>query len=180
MDVKERQSGDRARLRELIGTERSATQRDRWRAVELALGGVEKLAIAATLARSKSFVEDWVYAYRDGGLDAVRPRKPTGRPPKLAPDQEQAFLARVDAGPTDVDVVCTLRGTDLRRILHEEFGAEYSERGVYALMKRLNYASLKPRPIHEKHDPARAQAFKESAPLLFAKRRPSVRTRSSG
>lgn len=180
MDVMERQAGDRERLAELIARERNAKQRDRWRAIELALGGMEKLAIAATLARSKSFVEDWVYAYRDGGLEAVRPKRQTGRRPKLPADQESAFLARVDAGPREEDVVCTLRGADLQRILREEFGADYSQRGVYALMKRLNYASLKPRPIHEKHDAARAQAFKESAPLLFTKSRPGGRTRSSG
>jgi transposase len=180
MDVMERQAGDRDRLVELIARERNAKQRDRWRAVQLALGGMEKLAIAATLARSKSFVEDWVYAYRDDGLEAVRPKKPTGRPPKLSADQEPSFLARVDAGPKEEDLVCSLRGADLRRILLEEFGVDYSERGVYALMRRLNYASLKPRPIHEKHDPARAEAFKESAPLLFTKRRPGDRRRSSG
>lgn len=180
MNVMERQAGDRARLVGLIARERDAKQRDRWRAVELALGGMEKLAIAATLARSKTFVEDWVYRYRDGGLEAVRPRRQTGRRPKLAADQAPAFLARVDAGPKQEDLVCTLRGVDLQRILLEEFGVDYSERGVYALMKRLNYASLKPRPIHENHDAARAQAFKESAPLLFTKRRPGGRTRSFG
>jgi transposase len=125
-------------------------------------------------------VEDWVYRYRDGGLEAVRPKRQTGRRPKLAAHQVAPFLARIDAGPKQEDVVCTLRGVDLQRILREEFGADYSERGVYALMKRLNYASLKPRPIHEKHDPERARAFKESAPLLFTKRRPGGRTRSSG
>ena len=179
MEVIERRAGDRARLRELIAGERSAKQRDRWRAVELALRGMDKRAIAETLSRSKSFVEDWVYAYRDGGLDAVRPRKQSGRPPKLRREREAEFLARVDAGPTEDDAVCTLRGAELKRILHEEFGAEYSERGVYALMRRLNYASLKPRPIHEKHDPAKAQAFRESAPFLSAKRRRSDRRRSS-
>lgn len=179
MRVTERVDGDRDRLDALIGRERHATQRDRLRAVAMALDGEQKASIGQTLQRSTSFVEDWVYAYRDGGIEAVRPKKPTGRRPKLSAEQAQAFLDRVDAGPTDADGVCTLRGADLRRILREEHQARYSERGVYALMKRLRYSSLKPRPIHEKHDPARARAFTESAPLLSVTKRPGVRARRS-
>ncbi len=176
MRIVERADGDRARLARRIARETNAKQRDRLRAVELALDGREKLDIARTLKRSKSFVEDWVYAYRDRGLDAVRPAKPTGRPPILDKSLEAGFLARVDAGPRESDGVCTLRGVDLRRILREEYRAPYSERGVFALMKRLDYSSLKPRPVHEKHDPTAAEAFKASAPLLCGTRPASVRT----
>lgn len=176
MDVAERARGDRERLRKLIAREGNAKQRDRLRAVAMALDGRGKLAIVEALGRSKSFVEDWVYAYRDGGLEAVRPIKQTGRPTLLSKEREAAFLERVDAGPREEDGVCTLRGADLRRILHTEYGAPYSERGVYALMKRVGYSSLKPRPIHEKHDPLAAAAFKHSAPLLSGRRRPDART----
>jgi len=179
MEVTERCEGDRQQLAELIGRERNAKQRDRLRAVELALDGHDKDFIRDELERSKSFVEDWVYAYRDGGIEAVTPKKPSGRRPKLAQEREREFLDRVDAGPTAEDRVCTLRGVDLQRILREHFDAEYSERGVYALMKRLGYASLVPRPIHEKHDPAQAEQFKQSAPLLSAKKPTNTRTRSS-
>lgn len=179
MEVTERCEGDRVQLAGLIGSERNTKQRDRLRAVELALEGHDKDFIRDELGRSKSFVEDWVYAYRDGGIEAVKPGKSSGRKPKLAPEREREFLDRVDAGPMTEDRVCTLRGVDLQRILREHFNAEYSERGVYALMKRLGYASLVPRPIHQKHDPVRAEQFKQSAPLLSAKKRPGTRTRSS-
>lgn len=179
MVIVERTCGDRLRLRDLIRREKNAKQRDRLRAVLLALDGGEKLDIARTLARSKSFVEDWVYAYRDGGIDAIKPRKQPGYTPRLPREREQEFLRRVDASPGPGEVVCTLRGVDLQRILREEFGARYSERGVYALMKRLGYASLTPRPIHEKHDPAKAEEFKASAPLLSTKKRANTLLQSS-
>jgi transposase len=163
----------------LIGRERNAKQRDRLRAAAMALDGEEKESIAQELERSKSFVEDWAYAYRDGGIEAIKPRKPTGRPAKLPKGRERAFLDRVDADPRPEDGVCTLRGADLQRILHDEFGVTYSERGVYALMKRLGYSSIKPRPIHEKHDPVKAEQFKQDAPFLSARRRPGTRARSS-
>ncbi len=179
MEVSERVAGDRVMLDGMIARERNARQRDRLRAVAMALDGEEKASIAGELERSKSFVEDWVYAYRDGGIEAVKPGRPTGRRAMLARDKERAFLDRVDGGPKPEDQVCTLRGVDLQRILRDEFGVTYSERGVYALMKRLGYSSLKPRPIHEKHDPTRAAQFKADAPFLSAKRRPSARAGSS-
>lgn len=175
MNVAERARGDRKRLGKMISKEGNAKQRDRLRAVTMALDGRGKLAIVQALGRSKSFVEDWVYAYRDGGIEAIRPIKQTGRPTLLSKEREAAFLERVDAGPREDDGVCTLRGADLRRILHAEYDAPYSERGVYALMKRVGYSSLKPRPIHEKHDPLAAAAFRQSAPLLSKRRRPSGR-----
>lgn len=179
MEVTQRCEGDRQRLAELIGMERNAKQRDRLRSVAMALDGDEKAWICEEIGRSKSFVEDWVYAYRDGGIEAVKPRKPTGRRSILPKDREREFLDLVDAGPTPEDRVCTLRGVELKRILSEKFKADYSERGVYALMKRLRYSSLKPRPIHEKHDPAKAPQFKESAPFLSAKKRTNIPARGS-
>ncbi len=65
MRIIERREGDRKRLDALVRREKNAKQRDRFRAVLLALEGREKLDIARTISRSKSFVEQWAYAYRD-------------------------------------------------------------------------------------------------------------------
>ena len=51
------------------------------------------------LARSKNFVQRWNYAYRDGGMEAVCPRRQTGRPTTLPRDQEAAFKQRMLNGP---------------------------------------------------------------------------------
>lgn len=51
-----------------IATERLAMQRDRYRVVRLALTGMKTMDIAATLDRSRDFVQTWAYAYRDGGI----------------------------------------------------------------------------------------------------------------
>lgn len=151
-----------------VGTERDAVQRDKYRAVIQAMGGRRAPDIAHALGRSRRAVQGWVYAYRDGGIDALVPgRRGTGQPPKLARHLEARFLARLDAGPTDADGgVCTLRGLDAVRILATEFGADYTLDGAYDLLHRLGYSCLTPRPRHEKNDPVAAQAFKERAPLL--------------
>jgi transposase len=164
--VIERQAGDGAELRRRIEVERDALQRDTYRAVVLALEKRDAPAIAKALGRSRRSVQDWVYAYRDGGIDRLLPGKRTGRPTKLLRDQEARFRARLEAGPVRADGVCTLRGKDVVRILESEFQASYTLDGAYALLHRLGYSCLTPRPRHEKNDPVAAQQFKDRAPLF--------------
>src|SRR5215203_4667149 len=138
MKVVVRREEDLERLDTLIRCEKVAVQRDRLRAVRLALDGGEASGIAATLGRSRRFVQEWAYAYRDGGVEAVRPGKSSGRPTKLPREREQAFRARVLGGATEADGgVCSLRGVDAARILQAEFGVSYTLDGVYGLLHRL-------------------------------------------
>lgn len=170
MDIQEREAGDLVQLIQRIRREKDAEQRDRYRVVVRAIAGEPTRSIQDKLDRSRGFVQRWVYAYRDGGLDALRAGKPPGASPKLTPDQAQAFKQRMLAGPTDADgCVCTLRGKDARRILQEEFGRSYSLPGVYDLLHRLNLSCLKPRPRHRKNDPDAMQRWVDDAPLLSSR-----------
>ena len=166
MRVTEREPGDVAALRGRVRSERNALQRDRYRAVLLALEGGEAAQIGKTLGRARRSVQDWVYAYRDGGIDRLQPRPRPGRPTKLPREREAELRARLDAGPRATDGVCTLRGKDVVAILEREFGVVYSLDGAYDLLERLGYSCLTPRPLHEKSDPAAIEAFKMHAPLL--------------
>jgi transposase len=162
----QRQPEDAAELMRRIKAERKALQRDKYRAVMLALQGRGAPAIAKVLGRSRRAVQDWVYAYRDGGIEELLPGKSTGQPTKLRRDQEERFRARMEAGPIEADGVCTLRGKDVVRILKSEFQASYTLDGAYALLHRLRYSCLTPRPRHEKNEAAAMQKFKDQAPLL--------------
>jgi transposase len=167
LHIVERQTGDVAELERRAAGERDALRRDRYRAVLLALEGREAAEIAAALGRSRRGVQDWAYAYRDGGVDAVQPARRTGREPKLPRAREAELLARLDAGPRPEDGgVCTLRGRDVVRILEREFLVTYTLAGAYELLERLGYSCLAPRPRHERGDPAARQRFREHAPLL--------------
>ena len=167
MKVTVRQEGDLERLDALIAREKVAVQRDRLRAARLALDGGEALEIAATLGRSRRFVQEWAYAYRDGGVEAIRPGKSSGRPTKLPREKEQAFRARMLGGATEADGgVCSLRGADAVKILEAEFGIRYTLDGVYDLLHRLKLSCLVPRPRHRKNDPQVMRQWLEGAPLL--------------
>jgi transposase len=157
---------DLTRLQQQSRRQRDAKQRDRYRAILLALEGHDAPAIARTLGRSRAFVQRWVYAYRDQGLEAIAVKRQTGRPPNLSPEKETPFKARFLAEPTVADGVCTLRAKDAQRILREEFAVAYTLGGVYDLLYRLGFSSLAPCPRHRKNDPEQMQQWLDDAPFL--------------
>jgi len=171
MDVTAHQLSDLDELRRRIRKEANAKQRDRWRAVLLALEGESTAVIMEKLGRSKNFVQRWVYFYRDHGLERVRPLKQPGKSPRLPRDQHQAFLTRLTETPQ------LLRGLDIVELLRKEFGVVYSLNGAYELLHRLGYEPLRPRPVNPKKDPQAEQAWKQSAPLLS--KRSASRTRTN-
>lgn len=167
MNITWRVPEDREVIQRRMAVEKNVKQRDRLRAVQLAAQGQEAPRIALMLGRSRRFVQQWVYVYRDYGLDAVRATPQTGQPRKLSTLQEDAFKARMLAGVTQADDgLCTLRGQEARHILEKEFGRQYSLGGVYALLHRLGLSCLMPRPRHRKNDPAAMEQWLREAPLL--------------
>ena len=179
MNIELRCPEDLEVLKKLQRQERNAKQRDRYRAVLLALSGETAPEIAAKLDRSRRFVQQWTYRYRDGGLANLTEQPRSGAATKLRRDDEAAFQIRIEAGPNGGDGVCTLRGKDLQRILEEEFGAQYTLDGVYDLLHRLGYSCLKPRPRHRKNETPRMHEWKRRAPFLSSMSKRSTRTSAS-
>lgn len=179
MQVTAHHPEDLEQLRQYSRQQRNATQRDRYRAVLLALEGHEAPAIAQTLDRSRRFVQRWVYQYRDYGLEALGSKRQSGRPSKLPVAQQEAFKTRFLADPTEADGVCSLRAKDAQQILTQEFGVEYTLGGIYDLLHRLGLSCLVPRPRHPKNDPAQMRRWRDEAPLLSRKRPRNTRTGGS-
>lgn len=169
MQIREREAGDGETLRRLVRAEKDAEQKDRYLVAVHALRGRETRDIQEALARSRGFVQRWAYAYRDGGIGALRDKPRGGSRPKIDGAKAELLRARLDAGPRPGDGVCTLRGRDIRRIARDELGVEVSLSSVYRTLERLGYSCLAPRPRHEKQDLEAQRKFKEeSAPLLSA------------
>ncbi|MEN6384795.1 MAG: winged helix-turn-helix domain-containing protein [Phycisphaerales bacterium] len=168
------------KLKQLAAIQKNAKQRDRYRAVAMALQGHTINHIMYVLSRSKNFVQRWTYLYRDGGIDAIVPTPQKGRPTILPAEKEQFFKQRIMAGPTPQDNgICTLRGKDAMQILQKEFGVKYMLNAVYALMHRLGLSCLTPRPRHRHNDPAAMEQWLNNAPLLSKQSKKKTRTKKS-
>lgn len=169
MIISERDDGDLVKLRTLARGEKNAEQKDRFMVAILAIERRETLDIQRSLCRSRGFVQRWAYAYRDGGIEALKDKPRGGSVAKISGLKAERLKARLDAGPTEADGVCTLRGKDIQRIAREELGTSVGLSSVYRTLERLGYSCLAPRPRHEKQDLAAQTTFKEeSAPLLSA------------
>jgi transposase len=148
--------------------ERAAAQADkrlfvRLRAVLLAAEGRTALEIVAALGGSRRAVQRWVARYNAEGPDALGDRPRPGRPKLLDEAATDRLRRRIDAGPAPGDGVCTLRAKEVRSILRAEFGAPYSLPGVYALLHRMGYSCLDPRPRHREADPEAQEEFKKKS-----------------
>jgi transposase len=167
MHIRERTQGDLCTLRTMAPDEPDAEQKDRLMAAVLAIEGLPTAQIQRVLCRSRGFVQRWAYAYRDGGIGALKDKPRGGSTAKISGENLLRLKARIDAGPTPADKVCTLRGKDIRRIAKDELGATVSLSSVYRTLQTLGYSCLVPRPRHEKQDLAAQERFtQETAPFL--------------
>jgi transposase len=160
MNVTLRHPKDLDTLRRRIRQVPNAKQRDRYRVVLLALEGKTEPEIRLRTERSRGFVQRWVYAYRDAGLEALIPRKPPGKRPKLSAPQQQELQVLLNQPQAP------RRGVEVQSLLASRFGVTYSLRGAVLLLHRLGYEPLRPRPINPKKRPEEEAAWKRAAPLL--------------
>ncbi len=107
-------------------------------------------------------IRQWIKRYNAEGIEGLSDRSRPGPRSRLAPAQYAAFLARLHAGPPPESGLSAWRGEDIRCLLAEEFGVDYSLSGVYALLHRLGQSSLVPRPSHPASDPAAVERAPEA------------------
>jgi len=101
MEVQLRDPADRAALERGAVTRNDPTRRDRFRAVLHAVDGMEAVPIASKIHRSRRFVQNWVYRYRDGGVAAMEDKPRPGKACKLTAEERERFRRRILDGPTE-------------------------------------------------------------------------------
>ena len=169
MKVEWKNPDDAQRLGELVAAARGAKQRDRYRVVLIAGRGLgdrpelQREQIAATVGRSRQFVDQWVGRYRKGGIDALVPKRQPGASRRLNAEQEAQLSAMLEAGPPPEEGIAAYNGPILRERIEQRFGKVYSLAGVYKLLHRLGFNDLMPRPRHPDVDPAALQDFKKTS-----------------
>ena len=186
MHVDWKNPSEAQQLREWIAQEPNAKQRDRYRVVLIAGEGLgeepelERQQIATALGRSRQFVDQWVGRYRRGGLAALKPKAQKGAEPKLTAQEQEELCTMLDAGPAPEEGLAAYNGPILREKISQRFGKLYSLSGIYALLHRLGYNDLMPRPKHPDTDPAVLETFKKkSCPGSWLTSKPSTPTNAS-
>ena len=103
-------------------------------------------------------VERWLAWYRAEGLDGVLRRTPghgaTGQPHRLTAEQRAGLLAQAGRGAFRTY-------EEAREWVEAEYGVAYRPGGFSTSLRRLGVRPKVPRPVAERADPARREAWKQ-------------------
>lgn len=117
----------------------------RLRAFDLHLKGWTGSAIAEALGVTKGAVSHWLKAARQGGREALRARRPSGRPPKLKAEELAQLPTLLQQGAEAFG----FRGAFWTRarvaeVIRRTFGVSYHKTHVGRLLKMLGWTRQKP------------------------------------
>jgi transposase len=120
------------------------------------LGQLGLYEIAERLRRPRSVIQRWLDLFRQGGLERLlhKGRGP-GTPSRLTAAAAAALRQKLEAGGWR-------RAAEAQRWLADTHGIVVGLATVYKYLKKLGARLKVPRPCHQKHDPAAAEAFKAS------------------
>jgi transposase len=106
---------------------------------------------------------DWVHRYNAEGVEGLKDRPRSGRPPRLDESRQAALKALILKGP-DVkrDACAAWRIRDLCGSVEQRFAVAYSETGMLRLLKGLDLSRQKARPVHPEANPKAQERFKKA------------------
>jgi transposase len=106
-----------------------------------------------------STLQQWVAWYRQGGVEEVRRHKRGGRQGRsayLTLDQDQQVIEAAAQGSFRT-------AGEIGEWIERQFGVKYRSGSLYSLAERLGLTVKVPRPLSEKADLSRQEAWKKGA-----------------
>jgi transposase len=145
----------------LARQEPSGRRRLRYIALAHIKDGKSPTETALVLRVTPRAVTRWLKWFIDEGLDRVAGIPHYWSTQRLPIAQEEAFRQAVEQlqhrrGGGRV------RGEDVRQLLAQQFGVDYTLNGVYELLKRLDMAWISARSVSPNANPARQAEFKKT------------------
>ena len=135
-------------MKELDGRkiDRKALEEIRIRAVKRVEAGESPEVVIKALGLSRPRIYEWIAKYREGGIEALRMRKASGKPPKLAGHQlKKIYRLVVGKDPRQLKFEFALwtRGM-VRELIKRQFNVRLSEVSVGRLLKKLGLSPQRP------------------------------------
>ncbi len=144
------------------------------RRISVLLAVVRGEAIA-TIAKmwdiSRQTVYNWIVAFVAQGIDSLRYRKSSGRPPRLTPKQRARLKEVVIAGPQAAGFQTSCWTTVLiQQVIYREFGVLYSRQYVGDLLHNLGFSYQKAKFVSDHLDGRRRRRWmKKRWPRILRK-----------
>ncbi len=143
-----------------------------WRRAKAVLGimdGMSAEEVAGELSTSVSTVNRWVQWYNRDGLEGLRPKRQSGRPPKLTNEQKAELGTLVEAGPQAANYQSGVWvAAMIADLIYSRFGVQYHPGHVTRLLHQIGFSVQRPRK-------RLARADHEAQELWIRKRLPSIK-----
>jgi len=146
----------------------------RIRAVQQVESGESPEIIIKALGFHRSRIYDWIAKYRNGGLEALRAKKITGRPTTLNGKQIQKLYAIiVDKNPLQLKFEFALWTRDIiREVIKDQFDLKLSAVSVGRLLKKMGFSPQKPLRRAYQQDKDRVEKWlNEEYPVIYKQAR---------
>jgi len=153
----------------------------RRRAWDLYQAGWPQIKIAAALGVSPAAVSQWLTRAVRDGVDSLRRRVASGRPPRLSTAQRAQLPALLERGAETYGFRGAVwTSTRVATLIEREFGVRYHPSHVSRLLRQIGWTVQKPIRRASQRDEAAIAAWKDDGwPALKKRRRPTA-ARSSG
>jgi transposase len=148
---------DRDKITKLLKKESDGDRKERLIALKLGFSDQNKLNdIAKIVGRDRATVQRWFAHYRRKGLDSVLSKKAKKGRPSNCDDEMITFI------DTGLEFGRWNTAVQAQQDLEQHFNQSYHYQSVWRWLKKATGVLRVPRPVHEKRDPAKAEAFKRS------------------
>jgi len=148
-------------------------QNRRHQAIELLKKGNRPVDVARKLGVNRRTVRLWNAAYRKNGLQGLKAKPNTGRPPKLTPARKKQLERSLLQGPEAHGFSTPLWTCPrVRDVVKRQFGIEYHVDHIWHLLRSLGWSPQKPeRQARERDERSIRRWVKVDWPAL--KKKPS-------
>ena len=151
---------DYKKLVELYKKERNSKLKERYHALFLMHEFQNCTKVAELVKKSRRTIQLWVNAFNEGGLEAIVPNTPPGRPSRLSEDQKKELKTDILTHPRELGYeFSNWEGKSVSEHIKTKFGVLLKVRQCQYLLHELGFSLQRPRYKFPKADPEKQKEF---------------------
>ncbi len=155
-----RNSPDHDKMVELYKKEKSLKLKEVYYALMLMYEFRNCTIIAKLIKRSRRTIQTWVKIFNEGGLNAIIPIPPPGRPSSLSEEQKESLKADILTHPRILGYeFSNWEGKSVAHHIKKKFSVELGVRQAQRLLHKLGFTLQRPKYAFPKADPEKQKKF---------------------